>query len=141
MTDDNTKIDTFLAVRRLATLTTANFNGNYPVPRPVWFEWDDATVHMFSSSVAPKIARLTADPHATVLVANEVAEPEFWVAIQGTIEVITDNPIAVVERLAERYWGPTPTDAQAGVLAYWKSNAEHLVHLRLTPGKVASGGG
>lgn len=134
-------VETFLAGRRLGVLTTASFPGSFPIPRPVWFHWDGQAAHMFSSGTAPKIARLVKNPSATLLISNEVDQPEFWVAIQGEIEVDPENVIDTVERLAHRYWGEQPTKAKQQVLEYWRAKSCDLVNLRLNMRKLSSGGG
>lgn len=149
MTDSNNSlappkaesVETFLAGRRLGALTTASFPASFPAPRPVWFDWDGQTAHMFSSSTAPKIRRLAKNPSATLLVSNEVDEPEFWVAIQGDVEVEPENVIDTVERLALRYWGDQPTKPKQDVLEYWRAKSSSLTNLRLHMHKLSSGGG
>lgn len=96
---------------------------------------------MFSAATAPKVKRLAANPRATLLVANEVAEPEFWVAIQGTIEATSERALDTVEQLADRYWGSEPSEMKAKTLNHWRANAAHLVALHLTAAKISSGAG
>ncbi|MCO1653823.1 pyridoxamine 5'-phosphate oxidase family protein [Pseudonocardia humida] len=76
-----------------------------PQPRPVWFEATaDGTVQLFSASESPKVGRLRRDPHASIVVAAPVGEPERWVSVAGRTTVETDGAHELAARLAPRYW-------------------------------------
>ena len=44
---------------------------------------------MFAGRTSAKVARLKEDPHASVLVTNQVGEPEAWVAFDAEV-IISD---------------------------------------------------
>ncbi len=128
----------FLGTPRLAILTTSSFPGAWPLPVPVWFEWADGTARMFSGAAAPKVRRLQADPHATLLATNHVGESEHWVALDGTVEITSDGVIELVERLTPRYWDLGVAE-HADTLAGWREAADTMVQLILTPQRVRRG--
>ena len=86
MLDDDA--EAFLAGRtRYAMLTTIRADGS-PITVPVWYAWDGERVEMFSGATSPKLTRLRRNPWASVLVANEVDEPEYWVAFDGEAQIV-----------------------------------------------------
>lgn len=92
--------DTFLRGTRLAVIVEAG----EPVPNavPVWFDWDGTAIEFFTRPNRPKVARLRAHPDIGVLVSAEVAEPVYWVRIEGRAE-LSDDASALVEKLCDRY--------------------------------------
>ena len=125
----------FLDRPRLGVLTTSHTSGRWATPVPVWFEWDGSAVQMFTGARAPKVRRLGVDPRASLLVVNEVAEPEHWVAFDGTVRVSSDGVAELAERLAARYWDLADA-AHAATLASWKAQADGMVRLTLTPERI-----
>ena len=75
-----------------------------PAPHavPVWFDWDGEAIEFFTRPNRPKVARLQAAPEITVLVSAEVAEPVYWVRIEG-VATLYDDAAELVERLCDRY--------------------------------------
>jgi hypothetical protein len=95
---------------------------------------------MFSAANAPKVARIQADPAATLLVANETHEPEFWVALEGAVKVGASEPILpLLEQLIERYWGPDLSPPQAAIADQWRANTDAIVQLTLVPERIRTG--
>jgi general stress protein 26 len=96
----------FLRRPRLGFLTVPGRDGDpVPAPRPVWFEaGDDGTFQVFSGATSLKVRRLRADPRASLVAANEVGEPEYWVSVTGPVTVRPDGARELATRLAERYW-------------------------------------
>jgi nitroimidazol reductase NimA-like FMN-containing flavoprotein (pyridoxamine 5'-phosphate oxidase superfamily) len=90
----------FLRGARLATIV--RHGQPYPLAVPVWFDWDGSSIQIFSRPDRPKVERLSADPRVSVLVSAEVAEPVYWVRIDGDAE-IDDNADELVSRLCDRY--------------------------------------
>jgi PPOX class probable F420-dependent enzyme len=130
--------DAFLQETRIGILTTMAADGA-PVSVPVWYQWDGATARVFSSKTSAKIRRLARDPRASLLVTNAVGEPEFWVAIDGTMAIRPDGAIKLAERLAERYWDMNDAGHRKSVDG-WRKNASSLVVLELTPTRIRTYG-
>lgn len=99
----------FLRRPRLGFLTVPGRAGDpVPAPRPVWFEVaGDGTFQLFSGAASPKVRRLRALPRASLVAANEVGEPEYWVGVTGPVTVRPDGGPELARRLAERYWDLT----------------------------------
>lgn len=88
-----------------AYLTVAPKGDRWPAPRPVWFELTgDGDLQMFSLPGSPKVARLRADPRASVVVGTPPGEPEHWVSVEGTVTLHDDGANDLAVRLAGRYW-------------------------------------
>jgi nitroimidazol reductase NimA-like FMN-containing flavoprotein (pyridoxamine 5'-phosphate oxidase superfamily) len=126
--------DAFLATVRLGILSSLDDAGN-PVSVPVWFDWDGAAVRFFSSSSAPKVARLRKRPRASMLVVNSVGEVEAWVAFDGDVTIGSDGAIELAAVLAARCWDLAQPD-HAQTLETWHRNAAHFALLTLTPTKI-----
>jgi PPOX class probable F420-dependent enzyme len=129
----------FLAVTRLGMLSTLAVDGA-PVTVPVWFDWDGAALHMFSSAGTGKVRRLTRDSRATLLVPNAVGEPEAWVAFDGDVSIAAEGAFALAERLAHRYWDMDDA-ARKVELESWRAGAAHLRLLELRPRSIRTSKG
>jgi PPOX class probable F420-dependent enzyme len=127
----------FLAATRLGVLMTLRADGS-PIGVPVWYEWTGTAVCMFADRNSAKVARIAADPRASLLVANQVGEPERWVAFDGSIEIVDRGGIDLAEKLAGRYWD-LALPAHRDTLNTWRQHAESLCLLRLTPTRIRSG--
>ena len=122
--------DAFLAETRIAVLTTLDSSG-WPVSVPVWFEWDGSHARVFSSVGSRKISRLQADSRASLLIANNVGEPEYWVAIDGDVEVREEGAAALAKRLADRYWDMSDEEHRKTVDTWVsESNTIRLLEIR-----------
>lgn len=130
--------DEFLRGTRLGTFTTAAHPGRWPQPVPVWFEWSGGAARIFSGRGAPKVRRLQEDPTATLLAANNIGEPEHWVALDGAVEITPDGVLDLIERLTPRYWDLS-LPAHAETLATWRREAAELVQIVLTPERIRRG--
>lgn len=126
--------DAFLAETRLGIFTTVDAHG-VPISVPVWYEWDGGRARVFSDAASRKLRRLERDPRASLLVTNAVGEPEYWVAIDGTVVVRREGAIELAERLAARYWDLRDRDRAAAVQR-WRENAGALVLLELSPTRI-----
>ncbi len=110
--------DQFLARRpRYAMLTTLRGDGS-PTTVPVWFEWNGRVVAMFCGATSTKLVRLRRDPRVTVLVGNEVDEPEYWVAFDGEARIGESGGSELAQRLAPRYWD-LEDPQRAATLGQW----------------------
>jgi len=131
------EIEEFLRRRpRLGNLVTLRKDGS-PTAAPLWFEWDGSAVRLFTESTSTKLTRIANDPRASFIVANDVGEPEAWVAFDGPATVSNAGGFELAERLASRYWdlndpGPAKT------LAEWRQAAEHLRLISIEPTKIRS---
>ena len=119
-------------------LTTRRADGS-PITIPVWFDWDGATLSMFCGAASAKVGRIDRDPRITVLVANEVDEPENWVVFEGEATV-GDGGFEVAEELAGRYWDLTDA-SRANTLEEWRSAASAFARIDLTPTRILGYGG
>jgi PPOX class probable F420-dependent enzyme len=131
--------DSFLEPPRLGMLSTLAADGA-PVTVPVWFEWDGYAVRIFSGAATAKVRRIERDARATLLVPNNVGEPEAWVAFDGDITTRSEGVTELAERLAHRYWDMTQ-EAHRSELASWLRAAAHLRVLELIPQRVRSSKG
>ena len=102
---------------------------------PVWFDWTGQVVRMFTSAVSPKIERLKADPRASLLVANHIAEHEMWVAFDGVVSIHEEGGIELAEKLASSYWDLSDPDRQR-ILEFWQKAAAALRVLELEPTRI-----
>ena len=128
---------TFLAEPRIGILISSRTDGR-PLGVPVWFDWNGATVEMFSAADAPKTRRLLRAPFASLLVTNRVGEPERWLAFDGTVEVRSDGGFDLAERLAARYWD-LGQPAHAETLDQWRAHRDLFCRLTLTPERIRKG--
>jgi hypothetical protein len=127
----------FLAEPRIGVLISSRADGR-PLGVPVWFDWNGATVEMFSAADAPKTRRLRHTPFASLLVTNRVGEPEHWIAFDGAIEVTKAGGFELAEKLAARYWNPAAT-AHLETLDQWRDHRDAFCRLTLTPERIRTG--
>jgi hypothetical protein len=92
---------------------------------------------MFTSGLSPKIKRLEADARVSLLVINDVDEPEAWVALDGEVVVREQGGLELAERLAPRYWD-LADEQRKQTLALWRQAAAVFRVLELTPTRVRS---
>ena len=119
MSDKNDR-DDFLARRtRFAMLSTLRKDGS-PITVPVWFQWDGELVSMFCAVDSAKLSRIKRDPRISVLVANEVDEPEYWVSFAGDATVEENGGFELAEQLAGRYWDLSDPQ-RVETLELWRS--------------------
>ena len=128
--------EAFLAETRLGMLSTLRDDGA-PIAVPVWFEWDGRHARRFTTAGPGKVERLARDARASLLVAARLDEPEAWVAIDGSIDVLEEGAAELAERLAKRYWDLDDPDKRATV-ATWRRAAAMLRLLDLSPTAVRS---
>ena len=128
----------FLATPRLGFLTVAA-TGGVPAPRPVWFEvTDDGVVQLFSLATSPKVRRVRTDPRASLVAANALGEPEYWISFTGSASVDEDGGRELAARLGPRYWNlddPRHAAALEGMLA------ADLVRIVIRPERISRYGG
>lgn len=131
--------DAFLAETRIGILSTTGKDGR-SISVPVWFEWDGSHARVFTSAGSPKIARLERDPRVSLLVVNNVGEQEYWVAIDGEVEIREKGAAELAKRLANRYWDMTDQDHKKTV-DMWVAEGATLRLLEIVPTQIRSYGG
>ena len=89
----------FLAKTRYGYLTTLT-KGGAPKTVPIWFDWDEHAVKIFSVVGTIKLKRIENDSCVTVLVASDMDEHEAWVSFDGHAEIRSDGAIELVEKLS-----------------------------------------
>lgn len=119
----------FLAGTRLATIVRPG--EPFPHAVPVWFDWTGESIEFFSRPDRPKVRALRADPRISVVVSAEVAEPVYWVRIDGEAEVTADAS-ALVERLCDRYL-EAGDDSHDALRADLLANAAACVKVTVRP--------
>ena len=125
----------FLARPRIGLLTVAPRSDEWPAPVPVWFEAVDDGIQLFTSRGSRKARRIVTTPRASLVAANEVGEPEYWVAVTGTAAVEADGAQELSMRLAEHYWDLSDP-ALAAVDGGWRSDPD-LVRIVIQADHIA----
>ena len=134
---DKDQLTAFLGPPRLAMLIS-NRRSGVPMGVPVWFEWVEGEVRMFAAKDSAKLRRLERDPRVSVLVTNNVGEPEQWVAFDGALSVENKDVSALIARLGARYWNLEDSGVKE-TLDSWVANPTAFVALTLVPERVRSG--
>ncbi len=131
--------DAFLAETRIGILSTVGEDG-WPISVPVWFEWDGSHARVFTSAGSPKVRRLERDPRVSLLVVNNVGEQEYWVAIDGRVEVREAGAGELAKRLADRYWDMADEEHKKTV-EMWVEASATLRLLEIVPTRIRTYGG
>ncbi len=126
--------DAFLAETRIGVLTTLDDSG-WPISVPVWFEWDGSHARIFTTATSRKMRRLARDPRASLTVSNEVGQSEYWVTIEGDVEVYVEGAARLAARLAERYWDMSDEEHRKTV-DMWVKDSATLRLLEITPTNI-----
>ena len=133
---DESKREAFLSKTRLGILTILKEDGS-PTAVPIWYDWDGTAVSIFTGKSSPKVKRLQRDPRASLLVVNDIGEPEAWVLFEGEVEIRDVDTSELMTKLAHRYWDMTSPETQA-VLQDWLDNADDRCLLYLKPKQIRS---
>lgn len=130
-TEKGARVDARLRDELVAWLVTVAPNGT-PVPTPVWFLWDGATILIYSQPGTPKLRHIAANPRVALALRTDERGDELAV-ITGTAAVDESAPAA--DRLApyvERYRvGIERLGYDAEAFA-----REYSVPVRITPTKL-----
>jgi PPOX class probable F420-dependent enzyme len=129
MTDD--EVDAFLRVPRMANLITLREDG-MPTSQPLWFEWADGVIRMFSGRDTGKIRRLTRDQRASVTIAAGLGETPAWVTIEGSA-ALESGGADLARRLAPLYNGEV---FAAKGLARLNNDPDGLRLITVTPTRI-----
>lgn len=101
------RLDEFLTEgTKLAVVSTVDRRG-HPRSAPVWYEWRDGSVLIFTGRSSLKWRNLQRVPHASVCV-DERETPYAGVVIDGPVEEVSDGDDPIYEvalRMATRYYG------------------------------------
>lgn len=130
MTPD--EVEKFLREPRMAQLVTMRPDGS-PTAQPLWFEWADGVVRMFSGRATGKVRRLLRDDRAAIAVTSGVGEPPAWVTIEGTATVVTGGA-DLARRLAPLYDGEVFAEM---ALSRLEGDPEGLCLITVTPTRIS----
>ena len=116
---------------RVAWLITVAENGQ-PVPTPVWFWWDGASILVYSQRDKPKLRHIAANPHVAFALRTDELGDEITV-VSGTAAVDPTGPAA--DRL------PGYVEKYAALIERLGSDPasfaeEYAVPIRITPTKL-----
>src|SRR5579871_2145764 len=88
------EIAAFVADHGTAVLTTLRADGR-PVPLPVWYVAFDGALYFQTPARSRKVGNIERDPRVAVLIDDgERWEHLRGILIQGTAELVTDEPLA-----------------------------------------------
>lgn len=127
------KLD-FLSKTRYGYLTTLTKDGA-PKTVPIWFDWDDHMVRIFSVVGTAKLKRIEKDPRVTVLAASEMSEHEAWVSFDGHAEIRSEGAIELVEKLANKYWDLSNPEKR-DTIERWKGMPEIFRVIEIVPTQI-----
>ena len=122
---------------RLGILLSQKANGQ-PIGVPIWFDWNGEKIHFFAGSDSKKVKRLEDNPDISLLVTNNVGEPEAWLAFDGPAKLCEEGGMQLAEALARRYWDMTIEENQIKLDA-WKAFPEAFVKYEMLPTKIRQG--
>ena len=134
----STKHNLHLLERPRIGILVANRADGSALGLPVWFDWDGTTLRLIASRESQKVKRLRNDPRASLLVANDVGEPEAWLAFDGELKIAEEGGGDLALRLANRYWD-LEDPGRAAEYAAWKAHPELFVLLEMAPERIRSG--
>lgn len=130
------RLDEFLTGgARIAVVSTVDGRG-HPRSAPVWYEWRDGAVLIFTGRSSLKWRNLQRVPHASVCV-DERETPYAGAVISGPVEEVTADDESVYDvalRIATRYYGDEEgrafaepyRDGSPGTVVF-RVRAEHVV--------------
>lgn len=130
-TEKGARVDARLRDELVLWLVTVRPDGT-PVPTPVWFWWDGATILVYSQPETPKLRHIEANPRVALAMRTD-EHGDALVVITGTAAVDLDAPradalpdyLAKYDASIERL-GSTPAEF----------GAEYSVPLRITPTRL-----
>jgi len=130
-TEKGERADARLRDELVAWLVTVAADGT-PIPTPVWFLWDGASILVYSQRDKPKLRHIGANPRVAVALRTDELGDEITV-VTGDAAVDPSTPSA--DRLAEYI------DKYAGLIARLGADpasfaAEYAVPIRIAPTKL-----
>lgn len=130
------EVEAFLRETRIGKLAYSQANGQ-PTIVPIWFEWDGAVARIFTSRTSRKARRLAQEPRVALSVEEPVGVHERWVTIEGICSISDEGTVALIERLARRYYAP---EQAAEAIRSWTARPEQWVTLTIAPSAIRSVG-
>ena len=131
------QLDRFLSEgTNLAVVSTVD-RGGHPRSAPVWYEWRDGAVLIFTGRSSLKWRNLQRTPHASVCIDAREA-PYAGVVIDGPVEEVAEGDVAlydVVLRVAVRYYGEEEGRAFA---ESYRGSSPGTVVFRVRPERIVS---
>ena len=134
---DEARLEQFLTEgAKIAVVSTVDRSG-HPRSVPVWYEWRDGSVLIFTGRSSLKWRNLQRVPHASVCIDDR--EPPYACAvIDGPVEEVTeeDDPLyEVARRMATRYYG----EEEGNVFAEpYREGSAGTVVFRVRPEHIVS---
>jgi PPOX class probable F420-dependent enzyme len=122
---------------RLGILVSQKRNSE-AIAVPIWFDWNGEKIAFFAGSDSKKVKRLENNPRVSLLVTNNVGEPEAWLAFDGDAQLCEGSGIDLAETLALRYWD-MDTKANQEKLDAWKLYPDAFVRYEFTPANIRQG--
>jgi PPOX class probable F420-dependent enzyme len=130
-TINGARADERLRTEEVAWLITVTADGT-PVPTPVWFWWDGATILVYSQRDTPKLRHIAANPRVAIALRTDALGDEITV-ITGTAVVDSPAPSAAeLPGYAEKY-GALIARLGADPVSF---AGEYSVPVRITPTKL-----
>jgi PPOX class probable F420-dependent enzyme len=131
---NNEQLSAFLAEPRIASLISVYGDGS-PTAVPVWFEWSGGKALIFTSAGSEKVARIQANSHVALSVAEGVGAQEAWVTIEGNATIETTGGFDLAKRLLPRYYS---AEREAKALPEWEKMADQWIVIFIDPTRVRS---
>ncbi len=125
------RVDARLRAELVAWLVTVAGDGT-PVPTPIWFWWDGATILLYSQAGTPKLRHIAANPRVAIALRTDANGDEVAV-VTGTAAVDEAAPTADrLEPYLEKY------GASIARLGYEPADfaGEYSVPIRITPTRL-----
>jgi PPOX class probable F420-dependent enzyme len=137
MTMDDARLDRFLSEgAKLAVVSTVDRRG-HPRSAPVWYEWREGAVLIFTGRSSLKWRNLERTPYASVCI-DERESPYAGVVIDGPVEEVSedDDPLYdIALRMAVRYYGD---DEGRTFAEQYRSGSPGTVVFRVRPEHIVS---
>ncbi len=130
-TERGARADERLRTEAVAWLITVAEDGT-PVPTPVWFWWDGASILVYSQRDKPKLRHIAANPRVAVALRTDELGDEITVV---TGQAVADQSLPSADQL------PSYVDKYGALIARLGAApasfaAEYSVPLRITPTKL-----
>lgn len=122
---------------RLGILILQRTDGE-PLGVPIWFDWDGEKLQFFAGADSKKVTRFQENPRISILVTNDVGEPESWIAFDGDVQAGEGEAIDLATELAHRYWDMEQSDNREK-LKGWQSYPEAFLRFEMVPNKIRQG--
>ena len=130
-TEKGARVDARLRDEQVAWLVTVASDGT-PVPTPIWFLWDGATILLYSQADTPKLRHIATNPRVAIALRTD-EQGELLGVISGDAAVDETAPPAdqLPEYIDKYRAGITRLGSGPGPFA-----AEYRVPIRIRPTKL-----